>query len=94
MPRGFHRPGTQRHVAEGTELPGGPKKGKRSRERLAQEHSPRFVRLYHRRSVVESAISALEEYRLGDSPIMAPAASSATTHSAIGSQPTTVSVSS
>jgi hypothetical protein len=45
-----------------------PKKGKRSAERLAHERSPRFVRLRHRHSGVESAINALEAHGLDVCP--------------------------
>jgi hypothetical protein len=68
MDKGFHSPENQRRLAEVIDFPVVPKKGKRSAERLAHERSPRFVRLRHRHSGVESAINALEAHGLDVCP--------------------------
>jgi IS5 family transposase len=68
MDKGFHSPENQRRLAEVIEFPVVPKKGKRSQERLDHERSPRFVRLRHCHSAVESAINALEVHGLDICP--------------------------
>jgi hypothetical protein len=68
MDKGFHSPENQRRLAAVIEFPVVPKKGKCSQERLAHERSPRFVRLRHRHSAVESAINALEVHGLDVCP--------------------------
>ena len=62
--KGFHSPANQRQLAQIVELPVLPKKGKRSATEWEREHDPRFIRLRHRHSAVESAINALEAHGL------------------------------
>jgi IS5 family transposase len=68
LDKGFHSPENQRRLTEIIDFPVLPKKGKRSQAQLAHEQDPRFVRLRHRHSAVESAINALEVHGLDVCP--------------------------
>ena len=66
--KGFHSPENQRRLGDIVDFPVLPKKGKRSKARLAEEQDPRFVRLRRHHSGVESAINALEVHGLDVCP--------------------------
>ena len=66
--KGFHSPANQQRLAEVVDFPVLPKKGRRSQQEQAREHSPRFVRLRRQHSAVESAINALEAHGLNRCP--------------------------
>ena len=68
LDKGFHSPANQQQLAQLVALPVLPKKGKRSAAEWEREHDPRFIRLRHRHSAVESAINALEAHGLDVCP--------------------------
>ena len=64
MDKGFHSPANQKGLAEVIPFPVLPKKGKCTAAERERESDPKFIRLRHRHSAVESAINALEVHGL------------------------------
>ena len=68
MDKAFHSPANQERLAEIVPFPVLPKKGRRNAVEQAHESHPRFRRLRHQHSAVESAINALEAHGLDRCP--------------------------
>ena len=68
MDKGFHSPANQERLAEIVPFPVLPKKGRRNTVEQERESHPRFRRLRHQHSAVESAINALEAHGLDRCP--------------------------